>query len=160
MSLFENPDYQWRDTYFVFLPQGKRPSAHQVIESLGPAGLGDELRNIREDEAGFLSLTVLAPQDSAAMDIVYMPPGEEVNESLCQAQGQLCAPKSDVSQSQLKKLEGCDARIDVFHFEHLTLESFADEEEMLDPGGVIEAVDCIAALCDGVAVDPQSGTVM
>ena len=41
MSLFEDPLYRWRETYFVLFAAADRPTAEQVLCVLGLSGLGE-----------------------------------------------------------------------------------------------------------------------
>ena len=40
MSLFENDEYRWRETFFVLFKEEKRPTVEAVLESLGTLGGG------------------------------------------------------------------------------------------------------------------------
>jgi hypothetical protein len=55
-------------------------------------------------------------------------------------------------------LQQCDARFDIFHFEHVA--SDGEDEDGLDPGSLIIVLKRLARLCHGIGVDPQSGTLM
>ncbi len=162
MSLFENPEYQWRETFFVLFDQTKRPSAKRVRSSLESLGGRLQLSNLQADEDGhFESVTIHAPDDSAAMDIVCIV-GEEVAEQVPELLKELrrnAISKDEVAQ--LAELVGCDGRLDIFHFEQHAL-SLDDEEEpdMLDPGGVLLVLERLGELCEGVAIDPQSSSIL
>ena len=60
-------------------------------------------------------------------------------------------------QDHLDRLAGCDARFDILHFEEVSEEG---EEETFDPSALLMVIEALAKLTDGVAVDPQSGTIM
>ena len=46
-----------------------------------------------------------------------------------------------------------------FHFEQVA-GSNHEEEDFLDPGGLLIVLERLAELCRGVSVDPQSGSFM
>ena len=82
MSLFENDEFRWRDTYFVLFHEKDRPSADATLQSLQTLGPRYQVQDVRYDEEGRLeSLTLLSPDDFAAMDISYIS-GEEVEEQV------------------------------------------------------------------------------
>ena len=118
MSLFENPDYQWRETYFVLFDQARLPAANQMKQILQGMGSRIEISNLRtRDEGGFESLTIVSPGDFAAMDITSMV-GEEVREQLPELLEELrpnC--ETDEELKQLEQISGYSARMDIYHFE-------------------------------------------
>ena len=52
MSLFENDEYQWRETYFVLFDAQKRPAAHEFEAMLKGLNPSYEIRDVRGDDAG------------------------------------------------------------------------------------------------------------
>ena len=73
MSMFENDQFRWRETYFVLFEAAKQPTLQRVLKTL--AALGDHLTlfNANADSEGrFESVTVLAPDAGAAMDICFI----------------------------------------------------------------------------------------
>ena len=159
MSLFENPEYRWRETFLVLFRDRQRPSTddfRKAMERLGDRyGIDTVVEN---DQSQLESLTLLAPADNAAMDISFVE-GEEVAEQLEELRRQIS--EDDVMPEEEEKmamLDQCDVRFDILHFEHM--QDFLEEEddEFMDPGGLLIVAETISALCQGVAVDPQSGT--
>jgi hypothetical protein len=162
MSLFENEEYRWRDTYFVLFHTKHRPSAEETlnaIETLGPRFQVQETHC--DDEGRFESLTLISPDDFSAMDISFIS-GDEVEEQVQtlfkdDKGGQM----TKEGQHKWKLLKGCDARFDVYHFERIVLSEDDDEDEgFLDPGGLLIVLACLSKLCHGVSIDPQAGTVL
>ena len=49
MSLFENDQYQWRETYFVLFDEARRPQAVSLVKVLDNAGKGLQVSDVRED---------------------------------------------------------------------------------------------------------------
>ena len=160
MSLFGNDEYQWRETYFVLLRGVDRPATDQVLACLKQNRGHYQLLDVTSNEQGrFESLTLLSPEDFSAMDITYVT-GEEVTDQIDELSREIA--KSTLSEEDRKKLawlQQCDARLDVYHFEHL-VGNQGEEEEFLDPGSLIIVLKRMAKLCHGVGVDPQSGTLM
>ncbi|MBC8352365.1 MAG: hypothetical protein H8E66_10285 [Planctomycetes bacterium] len=162
MSLFENKLYQWRETYFVLFVQPTRPQAAAVAATLKEQDSHYELENIVANEVGQLeSLTLRSPEDSSAMDITFVT-GEEVTEQREELLNSLA--KSTLGEGDRDKLNflgDCDSRFDIYHFEQASfIGGDEDEDDPLDPGALLIVMECLAMLCDGVGIDPQSGSLM
>ena len=163
MSLFENSEFQWRETYFVMFEQGKRPTAAQMQSVI--EGLGDRLKaeNMRMTEDGhFESVTLFAPDDFAAMDIICTV-GDEVVEQLPTLIEELEPNMLDAEEKeQLESIKNCCGRLEVFHFEQHTFTAPEDgvDANVMDPGGVLIVLQRLNSVCDGVVVDPQSSSVL
>ena len=73
MSLFENEQYQWRETYFVLFEASQRPKTDALVKAIDQAGEGFQVSDPRSDEHQLIeSLTIRSPDDYAAMDISYL----------------------------------------------------------------------------------------
>jgi hypothetical protein len=162
MSTFEDKNYRWRETYFVLFDAKKRPKLSGVAKVIGELNNRFELTNPQADDKGRIeTLTVLSAEDYAAMDICYIE-GEEVLE---QGPELLKDLKKSAGESfpefPLEKILTYDGRFDVLHFERIG-DEFAEEEddEMLDPSALLIVLEALANLTRGLAVDPQSGTVL
>ncbi|MCR9116134.1 MAG: hypothetical protein NXI22_04195 [bacterium] len=155
MSLFEQADkYQWRDTWFVWLSSGNRPTAAAVEAALADDNGRHTVENVLADEDGiFESLTIFAAHDGAAMDISVLH-GEDIAEAAVDFASEAAADDED-EEEQIRKLMLCDARFEVYHFEEIA-EAGADS---IDPGALLIVLETLAELCDGVATDPQSGSL-
>ncbi len=160
MSLFGNDAYQWRETYFVLLRAVDRPGTEQVLACLKQGNAHYQLLDVLSDIHGrFESLTILSPEDFSAMDVTYVI-GNEVTEQLDELSREIAkSTLTDDDRRKLTRLQHCDARLDIYHFEHVA-GSENQEEEFLDPGSLIIVLRRLAKLCHGVGVDPQSGTLM
>lgn len=162
MSMFDNAQYRWRETYFVLFDAARRPTLKAIKTRLAALNSRYVLTNCRADKHGrFESLSVLSPEDFAALDISYLS-GEEVREQARALARELRRDGSGGEDSvTLKRLAQADARFDVLHFEMLTdAESEEEDEEMFDPSMLLIVLEALAGLTDGIAVDPQSGTVL
>ena len=163
MSLFENELYRWRETYFVLFDAANRPTAKQVIDTLQEVNERYQIGDARQDEAGRLeALTILSPDDNAAMDISYVT-GEEVQEHTHELVEEMSGLVSKKELARLKKLPEFDARLDVFHFEQLSFEGPGDDEEMeefMDPGSLLIVLEKLARLTSGIGVDQESGSLI
>ncbi|MCA9188786.1 MAG: hypothetical protein R3E01_23930 [Pirellulaceae bacterium] len=162
MSLFENPEYQWRETFFVFFDHQRRPRATELQAELGKLNDRFVITNVQADGEGRIdSLTVVSPEDYAAMDVSCIS-GEEVREQIPEISRDLrrsLASKDD--NSKLEQLKTCDARLDIFHFEQQTYRDDGDyDDEIMDPGGLLIVLEQLGRLCQGVVVDPQSGAIL
>ena len=158
MSLFGNNQYQYRETYFVLFPGDQLPDAEKLKEVLGGLGPRYETVNVAESENGFESMTVKSPRDFSAMDIVFTT-GEEVE---AQIQEVLEAARTMTLSSddtrKLARISKFDSRFDIFHFEEIA--TATDDDQFLDPGGLLLVLEALADLCGGVALDPQTLSVL
>jgi hypothetical protein len=160
MSLFENDRYRWRETYFVQFPAKNRPALEKVRQALSTLGDAIELTDAGADAAGqFESVTILAPDDFAAIDVSFLA-GAEVLEQADELAKEITATGCDQEISQrAKKLRRYDGRFDVLHFEQVAdLEEQDEPEGMLNPSTLLLVLDCLAQLTGGLAIDPQTGT--
>ncbi len=161
MSMFENDQYRWRETYFVLFRAKKRPTLEAMQEALGHLSDRFVLTNLVADEKGrFESLTLLAPDDFAALDICYLG-GEEVLEQGEQLVQEITAAAGEGLEPELlQRIRAADGRFDVLHFEQAATLEEDEEEEMFDPSALLVALDALVELTDGIAVDPQAGTIL
>ncbi len=163
MSMFENNQYRWRETYFVLFASRDRPKLATAEKSLRQLDPRYEIANPSIDEEGrFESLTLISHDDFAALDICYTD-GEEVCEQIQDLLEELRPMACETGcEAQLEKLKHCDARFDVLHFEEIS-ESLDDDDDVLDdaldPSALLLVMAELAKLTGGVAVDPQSGSV-
>jgi hypothetical protein len=159
MSLFSDDRFQWRETYFVLFREPDRPLADKVAESFAQDPR-IQVTEVSGDEAGlFEALSLSSPDDFSGMDITYVT-GEEVKEQIDQLLQDLAKTTLNEEEvGKLNRLDQCDARFDVFHFEQVQM---FDEgaEEVLDPGGLLIVLERLASLCNGIGIDPQSGSLM
>lgn len=164
MSLFENDEYQWRETYFILFDEAKRPLATEMQRRLKKLDPRYEVRNVRADEQGrFESLTLFSPDDYAAMDISFLC-GDEVVEQTAALIGELLKVASgEEEKRRIRQLAQRRCRFDVYHFEQLVFvgrESDEDEDDFMDPGALLIVMEKIAKLCNGVVVDPQANAIL
>ena len=87
MSMFENDQYCWRETYFVLFDVRNRPKLDAVRRALANLDTRFSVANLTGDDEGYVeSLTVLSPDDFAALDVCYVD-GEEVVEQRMDLEG-------------------------------------------------------------------------
>jgi hypothetical protein len=161
MSLFEDSRYQWRETYFVLFDVRQRPKATDVQRLLTELGPRMTIQELAANDAGLLdSMTVLSHADAAGMDITYVE-GEEVKEQVLQLRqdwkGKSGGPKE---KPHLDRALHANARFDVYHFEEVTDFPEDDEDGSLDPGTLLLVLNKLARLCQGEALDPQTGELL
>lgn len=157
VSLFEDENYIYRDTFFIHFENEHRPAGDAVKSCIESLGEKYEFSDLRETDGRFESVTIRSPHDSSAMDIAYVS-GEEVTEQIAGLMKDFrTITLSGDDHLKLIKLDGCNARFDIFHFEHKS--DGPGEEEMLDPGGLLLVMERLAKVCEGVGLDPQSKTL-
>jgi hypothetical protein len=161
MSLFADSRYQWRETYFVLFDSKNRPSTSDVKRVLTELGPRMEVLELTEDGAGLLeSMTVLSHSDAAGMDVTYVE-GDEVKEQIVQLRQEWRSKRPNAKeQPHLARALHADARFDVFHFEEITDIPDEEEEGPLDPGTLLLVLNKLARLCQGEALDPQTGELL
>ena len=162
MSTFENNQYRWRETYFVLFPSSQRPTLKTVEETLSSLDDNYQLENLHADAQGrFDSLTLLSPDDFAALDICYTSGAEVLEQGAALAEEMEPAACDIGGQVPLNEIRQADARFDVLHFEKVSGPEDEDEsDEMLDPGALLVVLDALAKITGGIAVDPQTGTIL
>lgn len=160
MSLFGNENYQWRETYFVLFRLAERPTAKDVETSLKQAHDRFKVIDVQSDEQGqFESLTLECPDDFSAMDITFVT-GEEVAEHIEELSREVAkSTLTDETRKKLARLEHCDSRFDIYHFEQVAGRT-TEEDDFLDPGSLLIVMKRLTKLCHGIGIDPQSGTLM
>ncbi len=158
MSLFEDSRYQYRDTYFVFFKKANRPSADKVQACIAELGSKYKLLTVATHDDELESLTVVSPLDFSGMDIAYVE-GEEVESQISELMEDFrTITLTGDDSKKLSRINGCDARFDIFHFERV--DTGGEEDEFLDPGGLLLVLEKLASVSGGIALDPQSQTLM
>jgi hypothetical protein len=163
MSMFEDGRYRWRETYFVFFDAKKQPKLATVAKTLEALNDRFQLTNLNADENGRIdSLTLISPDDYAALDICFSS-GDEVVEQAAALVEDLKKADPDahppIPWSEVKKFDG---RFDVLHFEQVPEDVEEDVEDMgmLDPSALLVVLGALAKLTAGISVDPQAGTFL
>ena len=155
-------ELEWRDTYFILFRYDQRPTLTQVEAALTDTTRGVRLENLEADDDGlFQSILIQAPEDNAALEVSFES-GEAVVEQSMQLAEQLRSDE-DFDAELLKELLAADARLDVMHFERVSHDPYAGEDEMpdmLDPASLLSVVQALAKLTGGMAIDPGSGSIM
>ena len=163
MSMFEDSRYRWRETYFVFFEAKKRPKLSSVTKVLSALNKRFELTNPSADVQGRIdSVTLLSPDDYAALDICYTG-GAEVLEQVASLVDELKKGDPDVVPPvPWTAIKQYDGRFDILHFEQVPedVEDGAEGEGMLDPSALLTVMGALAKLTEGVAIDPQAGTFL
>lgn len=160
MSLFEDESYIYRDTFFVYLKGDDRPTTEAVADCFKKLGSKYDVGSIREVDGRFGSVTIKSPQDSSAMDIAFVT-GEEVIEQIHNLMLEFrTMTLTGDDREKLEKFQQCNARFDVFHFEEQSNSNGSAPDEMIDPGGLLLVIEKLATLTGGVALDPQSQTLL
>ena len=147
MSLFENDEYQWRETYFILFRESDRPAAADVERELRQLDSRYQVRDLRADQQGrFESLTLVSPDDYAAMDITLLA-GEDVVQQTEELLPDLrLSAVTKQEKAALQKLPRCECRFEVYH--------------CLDPGALLIVMETLASLCAGTVIDPQANSII
>lgn len=164
MSLFENDEYQWRETYFVLFDKAKRPSAKVMETLLTGLNKSYEVRDVQATENGdFESLTLISNDDYAAMDLTCGT-SEEIQEQIQDLAEELKESAGPDELATIERIPECTARLEVYHFEQMVFvgSSGAEDEpdDFMDPGSLLVVLERIAELCGGIVVDPQSNSLL
>ncbi len=157
MSTFERDNYQWRETYFVLFESRHRPALKSVRDAIAKLGENFELiEPTAEEDGGFESVTVLAPDDFAAVDVSYLS-GEDASTESARIAKEL---GSSLDADTRRQLMNCDARLDLMHFEQVLEEAGGEPDEAFDPSALLMVLEALVRLTKGIGVDPQSGSIM
>ncbi len=161
MSLFENEEYQWRETFFVLFDGANRPTAKQVKLTLTRLGPHYQLSDLCSDEDDlFESLTLISPDDYAAMDIICVT-GEEVLElgtGLVEEMRAAAPTREEIKT--IDRIRRCDARFDIYHFEQVVYGVDDEDDDVMDPGSMLIVLEGLTEICNGIGIDPQTGTLV
>jgi hypothetical protein len=164
MSLFDNPEYRWRETYQLFHKKSRRPTVEDVQKLLGNARENYRLEDLRGDESSrFESVTVLAADAFAAIDITYVA-DDQIQEQVGEIQEEMKEVLEDLEDlAKLDSLTDYDVCLDLLHFERL-VDMVAQEDDELsaffDPGALLSVIEKLTSLTGGVCLDPASATIM
>jgi len=161
MSMFEDSRYRWRETYFVLFPANKRPALKSVTKLLSALNKRFELTNLNADGEGLLdSLTLISPDDFAALDICYTGGGEVLEQSAVLVDDLKKLGVEGPPPVPWEQIKRYDGRFDVLHFEQISAsaEGEAEDDELLDPSALLVVLAALAKRTGGVALDPQAGT--
>ena len=163
MSLFENDEYQWRETFFIFFQDGVSLDATTIRDHLSNLDPRYQVTNVRANDQGEIeSITLFAPDDYAAMDISVVS-GEDIQEQKLDLIKELQETAEADELSDIQRIERCDRRFEVYHFEQLVFVGRSPDDEdddFMDPGAVLIVLQNLASLCNGIVVDPQSNTLL
>jgi hypothetical protein len=163
MSMFEDNRYRWRETCFVLFDAKKRPALTSVKRVLAALNKRFQLTNLSADDDGrFDSLSLISPDDFAALDICYTTGAEVLEQTAALVDEMKKAGAEGPPPVPWEKIKRYDGRLDVLHFEQIPEDDGGDseEEEMLDPSALLVVLGVLAKLTGGVAVDPQAGTFL
>ena len=120
MSMFDDNRYCWRETYLVMLDRAKRPMTSETVLRLKKLNARLEITTHRGSTDGLLeSLIVIAPNDSAAVEIRYNE-GTEVEKEFAALADEL--ERHEPSAKERKKIaraRGFSAKIELLHFEQI-----------------------------------------
>jgi len=154
MSLFENDQYEYTDTFFVFFKRENLPTAPAVKAAIEELGTRYDFGKVAFRQEQFESMTILSPQDFSAMDIVLDLNNEVTSQVEELATEFLSMTLNSDDLAKLEKFKTLNARFDLFHFEKKVVGS--EPDAFIDPGGLLIVLEKLRSLCDGVGLDPQS----
>ena len=141
------------------LNSGRSDEAAELAQSLHFAEIADLLEQLKSEQRHQLVERLRVGFDPAILAELDDVVREEVAEQLEQMREQISEedllPGED---EKLARLAHCNARYDILHFEHVQDFLAEEDDEFMDPGGLLIVAEVICGLCQGVAVDPQSGT--
>jgi hypothetical protein len=163
MSMFEDSRYRWRETCFVLFDAKNRPKLTSVTHALGRLNKRFQLSNLNADSHGQIeSLTLVSPDDYAALDICYTDGAEVLEQGAAMVDDLRKAGADNPPPVPWEQIKQYDGRFDLLHFEQVPedVEEGAEEEGMLDPSALLAVMGALAKLTDGVAIDPQAGTFL
>jgi hypothetical protein len=160
MSLFDDPNYRWRDTFIVLFNDVQRPTIELALSAIQKIGKF-EVQNSTESEFGHMeSITITSNVDLVGLEILYVA-GDEVVEETEALVIELAEDAMLLgNEDSLTQLSAATARFDILHFEQITgnTNEPSDDDELMDPGSLLTVTAALADLVSGVAVDPSSAS--
>ena len=160
MSLFDDSNYRWRDTFLVLFDDEQRPTVDLALSAIQQIGKF-EVRNSSESESQHIeSITITSNVDLTGLEILYVAGAEVVEET----EALVVELTEDAmllgQENALVQLSAANARFDILHFEKITENSNepSDDDELMDPGSLLTVTAALADLVNGVAVDPSSAS--
>jgi hypothetical protein len=160
MSLFDDSNYRWRDTFLVLFDDEQRPTVELALSAIQQIGKF-EVRNSSESESQHIeSITITSNVDLTGLEILYVAGAEVVEET----EALVVELTEDAmllgQENALVQLSAANARFDILHFEKITENSNepSDDDELMDPGSLLTVTAALVDLVNGVAVDPSSAS--
>lgn len=159
MSLFENPEYQWRETFLVLFNEEQRPTVEQVEAAFAQIGRQFQQHDVRRSESGlFEAVTMISETDYAGLDISYID-GDDVSDQISELLEMIDVDDLLPGEDELvARIPSCNARFDILHFENVAGAIGEEGMDFMDPGAMLIVAQQLANVVDGIAVDPNSGT--
>lgn len=164
MSLFDNPEYRWRETYLLFYKKSQRPSVERVCQAIsGIRGNYTVEQMVADEEGCFESATVFSEEAFSAIDMSYIE-DDQIRDQISEIQSEMKEVLEDPEDlAKLESLGEYDARIDLLHFERLTGDFTEDDEELnscFDPAALLAVAEKWSHLTGGICLDPASATIL
>jgi hypothetical protein len=160
MSLFDDPNYRWRDTFLVLFDDEQRPTIELALSAIQKIGKF-EMQNFSESESRHIeSMTITSNVDLVGLEIFYVAGAEVVEET----EALVLELTEDAlllgNEDSLTQLSTANARFDILHFEQITENANepSDDNELMDPGSLLAVTAALASLVNGVAVDPSAAS--
>lgn len=170
-TLFENPEYEWRETLFVFFDGEKHPplSKTEMAALVADAKFSFlEMAKTKTAPDGRLkTLLFLSPETGSAVE-VHCRQGKTVLDQ-SRAFYQSVRAILDSSERQAwKKILPLASCYELVYFEKPASETRLMEEfpedhddmDFYDPGTLLFLMEALTRHTRGVAVDPQSGMIL
>jgi hypothetical protein len=160
MSLFDDSNYRWRDTFLVLFDDEQRPTIELALSAIQKIGKF-EMQNLSESESRHIeSMTITSNVDLVGLEIFYVAGAEVVEET----EALVLELTEDAlllgNEDSLTQLSTANARFDILHFEQITENANepSDDNELMDPGSLLAVTAALASLVNGVAVDPSAAS--
>ena len=89
MSLFDNPEYRWRETYLLFHKKTNRTSVDKIRHAISGIRGHYQIEQLVANEHGdFESATVFAEEAFSAIDMIYIE-DEQIHEQILEIQTEM-----------------------------------------------------------------------
>ncbi|MEZ6073324.1 MAG: hypothetical protein R3C10_24390 [Pirellulales bacterium] len=134
MSLFDQDNFKWRETFFVMFRSTHRPELAKVLLELDKLGRYEVQDHVADEDGKLVSMTVLAPDDFSALDISYISGADVIDESNSLLEELVADGVTPEEREKIDNAATFDARFDVMHFQQI-VEEDGDEEgmDLFDP---------------------------
>jgi len=119
MTFFDDDRYNWRETYFVYFESSHRPKLPEVRRALQTyAPFLSVLHSKADRNDNLAEMTIASYEDHAALEILFRE-GKAIQSEAQHFARTLKKDGSQEERAKLQKIEQCNMRLDIHHFEQL-----------------------------------------
>ncbi|MDO4549791.1 MAG: hypothetical protein Q4C96_00895 [Planctomycetia bacterium] len=167
-SFFNNPEYEWRETFFIMFNEKKcsRLTSERISGMLKDSPYSSLEVKIfgAAAEGGFRRILFSSPLNKAVVE-VYFHQGESVLRQSREFYDGLYAILDMSERLKWQEILNFTACYELVYFEYFVkplkiAEEFSEDDSNYDPGMLLFLLEKLTHHSHGVALDPQSGMIL